>query len=140
MFHKIYLETGWKLKNDVICVSCILVYCTGRPLYSWCQILQMFSHAFHFSMRQPKISDESVYSSELKYSHLNKEPRSGIGATYEGTAHYVKYSPTVWPFLTVFWHVTLWMEQEISIMELSPAFFTFTIPKQFHKLGLADMS
>lgn len=25
-------------------------------------------------MKQPKTSDESVYSSELKYSHLNKEP------------------------------------------------------------------
>lgn len=78
MFHKIYLETGWKLKNDVICVLCILVYCTGRPLYSWCQILQMFSHAFHFNMKQPKASDESVYSSELKYSHLSKEPRRSL--------------------------------------------------------------
>lgn len=25
-------------------------------------------------MKQPRTSDESVYSSELKYSHLNKEP------------------------------------------------------------------
>lgn len=32
------------------------------------------------------------------------------------------------------------MEQEISIMKLSPASFTLTIPKQFRKLGLADMS
>lgn len=54
MFHKIYLETGWQFKYDVICVSCILVYCTGRLSYSWCQHLQMFSHACHFSIEATK--------------------------------------------------------------------------------------
>lgn len=38
----------------------------------------MFCHAFHFSMEQPKASDESVYSSVLKYSHLSKEPRGMV--------------------------------------------------------------
>lgn len=78
MFHKIYLETVWQFKNDVIYVSCILVYCTGRLSYSLCQHLQMFSHRSHFSMKQPKTSDESDCSSELKYSHLNKEPRGNL--------------------------------------------------------------
>lgn len=78
MFHKIYLETVWQFKNDVICVSCVLFYCTGRLSYSLCQHLQMFSHGSHFSVKQPKTSDESDCSSELKYSHLNTEPRENL--------------------------------------------------------------